>query len=270
MDNQEVIERIKASFCGLTSFKNRNNALEVITAYSTLNSKFVSVFITFTKDKIVITDNGWIDLNYYDTPLYDDSEILISRVKNSFQSSYNVKSTMDKDGICYYYKSCTNINQIPSLVFDLATFIVGVVNSFCVQYQDEKEEKERETFRKDAGGFLKVNYSDNVKLRSALDDFKTIKFNAIINKGNDLFLFSFITGSNQGYFENDLRKSIVNHEITFKSKYKPFIKERLAIVNDCSDGYQPEKSSFIFELLREKTSRDPIKWSQKEKILEII
>jgi hypothetical protein len=270
MNNPDVIERIKASFCGLTSFKIRKNALEVITAYSTLNSKFVSVFITFTKDKIVLTDNGWIDLNYYDTPNYEDSEFLINRVKHSFQSSYNVKSTIDKEGVCYYYKSCDNIDQIPSLVFDLANFIVGVVNSYCVQFKDEKEEKERETFRKDASGFLKVNYSDKVRLRGALDDFNTIKFNAIITKGSDLYLFTFITGSTQSYFENDLRKSIVNHEITLKSKYRPYIRERLAIVNDSSDGYQPQKSSIIFELLREKTTREPIKWSEKEQILELI
>ena len=56
MNNQEIIEKIKSAFCNLTNFKVRNNALEVITAYSTINSKFVSVFITFTNNKIVVTD----------------------------------------------------------------------------------------------------------------------------------------------------------------------------------------------------------------------
>lgn len=270
MNNQEIIEKIKSAFCNLTNFKVRNNALEVITAYSTINSKFVSVFITFTKNKIVVTDSGWIDQNYYDTPLYDDSEFIINRVTNSFQSSFNVKSTVDKEGVNFYYKTCDNIEQIPSAVFDLANFIVGVVNAFCIQYKDEKEEKERETFRRDANDYLKANYTDKVKLRSALDDFQSIKFNAIINKSSKLYLLTYVTGSTQTYFENDLRKSIVNFEIAVKSKYTDLIKERLTIVNDKSEGYLPDKSAFIFELLREKTTREPVKWTEKERLLELI
>jgi hypothetical protein len=270
MDNQNIIERIKSSFCNLTNFKVRANALEVITAYSTINSKFVSVFITFTNNKIVLTDSGWIDQNYYETPLYEESEDIVRRIISSYKNSFSVKSTLDKSGVEYYYKTCENIDQIPSAVFDLANFIVGVVNSFCVQYKDEKEERERETFRKDANDFLKVNYADNVKLRTALDDFQSIKFNAIINKNSKLFLLTYVTGSTQTYFENDLRKSIVNFEIAAKSKYKDIIKERVTVVNDKSDGYLPEKSSYIFELLKEKTTREPIKWTEKQLITELI
>lgn len=270
MNNQEIIEKIKSAFCNLTNFKVRPNALEIITAYSTINSKFVSVFITITNHKIVVTDSGWIDQNYYDTPLFDESEFIINRVTNSFLSSFNVKSTVDTEGVNYYYKTCDTIEQIPSAVFDLANFIVGVVNAFCIQYKDEKEEKERETFRRDANEYLKENYTDKVKLRSALDDFQSIKFNAIINKSSKLFLLTYVTGSTQTYFENDLRKSIVNFEIAVKSKYTGLIKERLTIVNDKSEGYHPDKSASIFELLREKTTREPVKWTEKERILELI
>ena len=270
MNNQQIIDRIKSSFCNLSSFKIRANALEVITAYSTINNKFVSVFITFTNNKIVLTDSGWIHQNYYDTPINEDSEEIVNRVISSFTASFKVKSTQDKSGIEYYYKTCNNIDEIPSAVFDLANFIVGAVNSFCVQYKDEKEEKERETFRKDANDFLKANYIENVKLRSVLDDFKGIKFNAIINKKSSLYLITYVTGSTQSYFENDLRKSIVNFEIAEKSKYKDVIREKISIINDKSDGYQPDKSASIFELLSEKTNREPIKWTEKEKILELI
>ncbi len=270
MDNQHIIDKIKSSFCKLTNFKVRQNALEVITAYSTINSKFVSVFITLTNNKIVLTDNGWIDQNYYETPIYDDSEDIVRKINSSFKNSFNVKSTLDNSGIEYYYKTCEKIDQIPSAVFDLANFIVGVVNSSCIQYKDEKEEKERETFRKDANDFLKINYAENVRLRSSLDDLTGIKFNAIVNKNSNLFLLTYVTGSTQTYFENDLRKSIVNFEIAVKSKYRNNIKERITIVNDKSEGYQPDKSSYIFDILKEKTTRIPIKWTEKEQILEII
>ncbi|MFD2963691.1 MULTISPECIES: hypothetical protein [Olivibacter] len=270
MDNAQIIEQIKSSFCNLTSFKVRQNALEIITAYSTINNKFVSVFVTYTNQKIVITDSGWIDQNYYETPVNDESEDIIGRIIGLFKASYSVKSTLDKSGREFYYKTCENIEQIPSCVFDLANFIVGVVNGFCMRYKDEKEERERETFKTDANDFLKLNYDNMVKLRAPLDDFKGIKFNAIINKGPNLFIITYVTGSSSTYFENDLRKAIVNFEIAQKSKYKDLIKEKITIINDLSEGYSMKRSANIFELLKEKTTRKPIKWTEKERILEII
>lgn len=270
MDNNELIERIKSSFCKLTNFKVRQNALEVITAYTTLNNKFISIFITFSKGKIVITDSGWVDQNYYETPLYEDNDEIVRRIIATYMNSFNIKSTLDNEGVEFFYKTCKSVDEIPSAVFDLANFIVGVVNSFCIQYRDEKEEKERETFRKDANDFLKISYSDEVKIKSSLDDFKNIKFNAIITKRNDLYLLTYVTGSTQTYFENDLRKSIVNFEIAQKSKYKDYIKERITIINDKSNGYEPNRSANILDLLCEKTTREPIKWTEKNKIAEFI
>jgi hypothetical protein len=270
MDNENIIKRVKSSFCNLTKFKERGNSLEVITAYTTINDKFVSVFITRTNGKIVITDNGWIDQNYYETTFFEDSENLISRIKTFFINSFGIKSTFDKQGVEYFYKTCDNVEQIPSSVFDLANFAVGVINANCIQFKDEKEERERETFRRDANNFLKSNYAESVKLRQPLDDFQSIKFNAIIVKNTDLYLLTYVTGSTQTYFENDLRKSIVNFEIAQKSKLRDNIREKITIVNDKSDGYLPDKSSFILELLKEKATRDPIKWTERERVLEII
>jgi hypothetical protein len=270
MENKSVIEQIKKSFCNLTSFKERHNALEIITAFSTINNKFVSVFVTLTKDKIIVTDSGWIDQNYYETPYFEESEDLITRIITTYSVSYKIKSTLDKSGTKFYYKNCKNINEVPSAVFDLANFIVGAINSYCIQYKDEKEEKERESFKSDANLFLKVNYAKNVKIRGSLDDFQNIKFNAVIEKSSKLYLINYVTGSTQNYFENDLRKSVVNFEIAEKSKYKSQIKERITIINNNSDGFQPLKSSTIFELLSEKMTREPIKWTEREKILEFI
>ena len=270
MNYENIINTVKNSFCNLTSFKTRSNALEIVTAYSTMNNKFVSVFITYTKDKIIVTDNGWVDQNYYETPLFEESENIISKVTSSFAASFNVKTAFDKAGVAFNYKVCNSIEEIPSNVFDLANFIVGVVNCFCIQYKDEKEEKERETFRREANDFLKANYSDKLKLRASLDDFGSIKFSAIVNRHSNLFLISYITGSTQYYFENDLRKSIVNFEIALKSKYNMVIQERIALINNTSGGYQPEKSNSIFELLSEKTTREPIVWTEKERILEVV
>jgi len=270
MDLLELYNVVKRNFCELTSYKVRGNVLEIITAFSTLNNKFVSVFIKEESGKIIVTDNGWVDLNTYETPLYEESDDIIKRVQINYANTFAIKSTIDKTGVTFYYKTCINYESLSSTVFDVANFIVGVVNSFCIQYIDTKEEKERETFRKDANAFLSSEYHKGVKFRQSLEGISNIKFSAIITKKSELYLISYITGSTNNYFDNDIRKTIVNFEIALKSKYQHVIKERLSLINNLSDGYNPTKSSSILGLLEEKNSREPIKWSEKEKILEYV
>ena len=195
---------------------------------------------------------------------------LCLRVTHNYQINYNIHEAINSRGDKFYYKSCNNELELASIVFDLANFVVGVINSTCIQYVDEKDAKERETFKRDADNFLKSFYSERVVFRKSLDDFSSIKFNAIINKKQDIYLITYITGSSQFYFENDLRRTIVNFEIALRSKFKHYIKERLSIVNNSSDGYHPERSSTIINLLKEKTTKLPINWSEKERILEYV
>ena len=266
----KIYNSVKSDFCELTTYKIRNNSIEIITPFSTLNDKFVSVFVKFYQNQIIVSDGGWIDLNYYEVDINEESESIIDRVTAYFQSNYKVKTTTDKVGTLFYYKTCKNEKVISSVIFDLSNFIVGVVNALGIKYKDEKEEKEKETFRKDANSFLVANYKENVKLRKSLDDFTNIKFNAIITKNTEINLITYVTGSTPYYFENALSKSIVNFEISEKSKYNPYIKQRISIINDLAEGYHPEKSKSILNLLAEKTTKEPVKRSEKEKILEYV
>jgi len=265
-----IYQTIKDDFCSLTTYKLRGESIEIITPFSTLNNKFVSVFIKEIKGKFVISDAGWTDLNYYDVNISEESDDIIARIFTYYQQSYGISTISDKAGTLHYFKTCSTARDIPANVYDLANFVVGAVNSLGIRYKDEKEDKERETFRKDANTFLKVHYEDNVKLQKPLDDFKNIRFNALITKNSDIFLVSYVTGSNSYYFSNDLRKTIVNFEISEKSKYRDFIKEKVSIINDEADGYQPEKLSSMLDLLNEKVTKEPIKWTEKERLLEII
>ncbi|EAQ49593.1 hypothetical protein [Leeuwenhoekiella blandensis] len=266
----DIFTTIKEDFCSLTTYKVRGESLEIITPFSTLNNKFVSVFIKEIKGKFVISDGGWTDLNYYDVNISEESEDIIQRIFTYYQQSFEISITSDQAGTLYYFKTCSNPRDIPTYVYDIANFIVGAVNSLGIKYKDDKEEKEKETFRKDANTFLKVHYDENVKLQKSLDDFKNIRFNALITKNSDIFLISYVTGSSSYYFTNDLRKTIVNFEISEKSKYRDFIREKVSIINDNADGYRPDKLGSMLELLNEKVTKEPIKWSEKEKILELI
>lgn len=270
VDLLKIHQQIKEDFCSLTTYKLRGESLEIITPFTTLNNKFVSVFVKETKGKFIISDGGWVDNNYYNVDISDESEDIYSRVLAYYKQSFNVSEKIDVAGTLHYFKVCQNLGEIPAKVYELANFLVGALNSLGMRYRDEKEEKERATFRKDANTFLKVNYNDNVKLQKSLDDFKNIKFNALITKSSNIYLVSYVTGSSPYYFTNDLRKTIVNFEISERSKYKNFIKEKVSIINDQADGYNPEKVKSMMDLLNEKVTREPIKWTEKERILEYI
>lgn len=261
---------IKRNFCELTSYKVRGEVLEIITAFSTMNNKFVSVFIKEDKNKLIVTDNGWIDLNVYETPIYDETEEITRRVILSYANTYGIKTVTDKTGVTFYFKSCDKNENISTIIFDVASFVVGAVNAFCVHYVDAKEEKERETFRKEANNFLSVKYNKNVKFRQSLDDFKSIKFSAIITNRSELYLISYITGSSISYFDIDIRKTIVNFEIAMKSKYDMAIKERISLINNTSDGFNTVKSASLLGLLSEKTTKPAVNWTEKEKIYDYV
>lgn len=266
----DIFNAVKSDFCELTTYKLRTSTVEIITPFSTLNNKFVSVFVKDSQNQIVVSDGGWIDLNYYGVNINEESEAIIDKVTSYYQQNYQIKATSDNAGTLFYYKVCKNKEDISSAVFDLSNFIVGVVNSLGITYKDGKEEKEKETFRQDANSFLLANFNENVQLRKSLDDYTNIKFSAIISKQSEISLIAYVTGSTPFYFENALSKAIVNFEISEKSKNNSFIKERISIINDLAEGYHPEKSGSILNLLSEKTSREPIKWTEKEKILEYI
>lgn len=264
-----IFNIIKEEFCGLTTYKLRGKTIEIITPFSTLRNKFVSIFIKQSQDKFVVSDGGWIDLNYYGDKMDDSSEDLIDRITSYYILNYDVKTVNDKSGILYYYKSCS-INNIAATAFDLANFIVGVTNALTIQYKDEQEENEKETFRKQANNFLRVNYEENIRLGHSLDDLPNINFNAVVHKNSNLYLISYITGSTPSYFSNSLRRTIVNFEISHKSKYKNVIKEKISLINDEAEGFLPSKESDLIDLLNERSSREFIRWTERDKILEYV
>lgn len=271
MNSEEIINQIKSSFCNLTNAKVRNNFIEIITGYSTLNFKFISVFIYKSKDgKYIVSDYGWLDQNYYEVNFNEEQEEITERVKQSFIYTYDIKQTEDVKKNIFYYKSTDNVNSIASLVFDMSNFLVGVVNAYCLKYRDEKDDRDKESFRISANNFLREHYNDNVRLERNLVDLKNIKFNAIIFKGKKLNLLTYVTGSTPQYFEAGLRKSIVNFEISEKSIENRDISEKIPIINDNCDGYVKSRAGSLLDLLAEKSTREPILWSEKERVLEII
>lgn len=268
MNKTEIYEHIKSAFCGLVKSKERGNTLEIITPFTTLNDKFVSVFIIEQNDRYIVSDGGWILNDYYNSIIDDEAEEILNRILAEYQETFGVRAQLFPKGT-FYYKVCERVEMIPSQTFDMANFISAITNSRGIKYRDEKEIKEKEKFRSEANDFLAVHFKDSVRFRKNLDDFPNIRYNAIVQRRDNLYLFSYVTGSTPYYFDNELRKSIVNFEIADKSKLRSHIREKIALINDEAYGYNSLRSAPMLELLNERSSRN-ISWTKKEDILKFV
>lgn len=122
--NTNIEQIIKNDFCNLIIIKNNlsNNILEINIPLVTLDDKFISVFLNIKDNDYIISDNGWINLEYYEIK-NSNNQIL-----NKLKEKYNIKEEINKFDEITYFKQCKSEHEISSLIFDIAHFILNVIN----------------------------------------------------------------------------------------------------------------------------------------------
>lgn len=272
MDNlKEIFKNLKESFCSLWQFKDRGKTLEIITPYSTITSKFISVFITERDNSIIISDGGWIASGYYDTDVNMQDEFF-SKLFYTYESYFDIKK-IDKNEVPFYYKKADKEVSIPSFLFDMVQFIQGVVGGSVVEFEDLKEKAEKETFKREANSYIaNIAQHDTIKVNTHLsEDLKSIRFNAIITKRkNRLTLLNYVTGSSISYFIGSIGKANLNFEIATESEFSPFMDTKIALINDTASGFQQDKLYKYLEKMERNTNSKNILWSEKYKLNEYL
>lgn len=270
----EIYENIKFCFDQLWSFKYRGDeTIEIITPYSTTSNKFVSLFLTKRDDNFIVSDGGLLNSEAYESQVDYDNQYLL-KILYHYENHYQIKTTTDKKGYKHYYKTTTSEILVPNLIYDLAQFISMCVSSATVELDDVQEKEEKETFRKNANAFLEsiIDKGDR-RFRASLDKekYRTVRFSAIIEKRNRLSLISYVTGSNITNYSNSIARTNLNFEIASNSKYAPYIDNKIVLMNDSANGYAPILLSNQINILRQHTNNEePLKWSEKEKLKEIL
>lgn len=271
---QKIYENIRFCFDQLWSFKFRGDeTIEIITPYSTTSNKFVSLFLTKRDDKFIVSDGGLLNSEVYESKVDYDNQYLL-KILYHYENHYQIKTTIDKKGYKHYYKTTNSETLVPNLIYDLAQFISMCVSVATVEFDDLKEKEEKETFRKNANAFLEsIINKDDRKFGASLDKekFRSVRFSAIIEKRNRLSLVSYVTGSNITNYSNSIARTNLNFEIASNSIYSPFIENKIVLLNDSADGYAPTALSNQINILKQHTeNKEPIKWSEKEKLKEIL
>lgn len=270
MNMNEIFLNVKESFCSLWTFKVRGNTLEIITPYSTTNSKFISVFITRQREKFIVTDGSWLLKGEYEI-IPDLEDEIFMKIFNHYETSYDINKLEDKSGI-FYYKFTLDIDLIPNLVYEMTNFLSSVLSASQIQFIDPREKEEKERFGKIADSYLSsLIDKGNIKFRKELgENYKTVRFNAIITTGSKISLVKYITGSTPNYFLSSLTKATVDFEIANHSHFNDYILNRVALVDDIAPGFVEGKLYRYLETLEEHTKIPSVKWTQKELLTSIL
>lgn len=269
---ESILRNVQSCFDQLWSWKLRGDTIEISTPYSTTTSKFVSLFVTERKGEFIISDGGLLNAEAYDSKIDYENQCLL-KILYHYEAFYEIKRTQDKRGIKHYYKTTSKENLIPNMVYELAQFISMCASAATVQFDDPKEAEEKNTFRKKATSYLHTNFQKyNPKFRASLDkdDYRSVRFSALIEKKNRLSLINFVTGSTTANFRNSIARANMNFEIATASKYESVIDNKIVLLNNQAEGFVMSQIYRQLEVLQGHSGQEAVNWSEREKLLTLL
>lgn len=258
MRRKEIFNTIREEFCSLFHFKlHGDHTLEVITPIPTITNKFVSVFITVRKNKLIATDGGWISMEMYDHSIHNEDAEIASRVINQFERYYEMSQT-EQAGIVYYFKSIEKNKKelLPNVVFEVANFVASAVGSYELSYREKKEKEQRDHFRSETNDFFQGKYGEIFRKNDSLVG--GVKHNGIIRHLSHIVVIEYVSGHNETYFEQDMRKAILNHTLVEEYGLSEYDRKKLiktTVVNKVARGYIDPNSegNLLGELLTNRS-----------------
>lgn len=278
--NADLYHIIKDTFCGMWKYKDRGNTIEILTPFSTITSKFISVFITVRGENIIVTDGGWLEEGEYGD-VVDDAEDSYMSLYTHFRKYHEVKQALNNGGGVIYFKSCKRNELVPNVVNDMANFIVSVVNGSQIHFAQEEEKEEKITFRRQANSFLSDIFTDDEVSKHAklefnytfgLDD-RNIKFNAGVERRSSVKLIKYVTGHEYSYFSRSISKATVDFQIAEridKSLMRNTISQKIAVVDNSANGFDESRISEYMGLLESEIEGGLVLWSDKQKLNDLL
>lgn len=126
---KQHFDEIVRQFGAVFHMKEHGELIEIITPFVTTNRKFASVWLSMYEGQYVVSEGGSIyNGSYHVEPSKRDLSTQ-NKAFAHYLDVFEIKITKSPAGIPYYYKKCEHSANIASLVLDVASFIVGVVNS---------------------------------------------------------------------------------------------------------------------------------------------
>jgi hypothetical protein len=265
----EILPIIKADFGSLWHCKARGGSIEIITPFSTSTQKFVSVFVTFRDSQMVVSDGGWLeddaDLYTLASTIEDpDFEFFVDH----FRRVYKVLVAERPDKKRIFFKKTADTKLLTGAVYDIANFVVATVNATSVPHGEE-EGSASQTFRQDANCFFEATFQ-NLKLGGSIEGVKSHKYSVVIYPTpSTLALVSYVTGSTPRYFGRELSNAICGFQVANRSVSRPYIRSRIALLDNSARGYDPSRLEDDLSLLPEHGA-SALSWIDRDQLLRLI
>lgn len=265
---EQFFYQVQKDYGQLWDFKLRGNTLEIITPHSTTTDKFVSVFLVAQGDEYVVSDGGFLAHGaYMDSDMGEST--CYDRLFEHLETHYAVRQVMDTVGTILYYKKTNLSERVSSLVLDMASFIVGVVNASQVPFVSMNETAARRRFTSQANNYVREVFARReVKFNSPVSDTAKTRYSAILRHRTKISLINYVTGSDVHYFTNSISKANMSFELLDGGELNKLILHRVAFVDDLSDGYQAGVFTGHLRVLERTCSI--AYWSQKDKLHRIL
>lgn len=265
----DLLHTIRGAFDALWQIRPRGESVEVITPFPAGRDKYVSLFVTWRNDRLIVTDGGWLSEGTYSIGEGEpDMTTVFNRILDYFIADFDVLRTHGPNNRTIYFKTTPKTEYVPNLVFDMANFVSLVSSTALVPLREERET--RNTFSRRATDFIRkrvdaARFETNAILT---DRAPAAKFNAIVHTpARQAILINFVTGSTSSYMIQSYCKSNTMFDLLGQSGADERVKERIVVMDDKAKGFNRTELIPFFDMSRAKSQR-PLMWPEEKHRLE--
>jgi len=262
----EIIESIQRDFSALWTCQQRGGSVELSTPYLLPDSTLLSLFLTERDGRFIVCDgSGVFDIIEEYCPLPRNKALLELK---GFSRKFDIKEG-HSEGKPLFFKDCDDIKLVSSLAFDLAAFAVMSTSALVASSEEITNE---DKFKGVADTYLKSIKPQGIEIetRHTIQEVPGVKFSAVLKAPARLWIVSYVTGSDITYFRRSLADTALNFRHAWQSQLRNNIGATIPLLNDSATGYRPSEFGFQIEQLATEAHGPVVKWSEHEKLKELL
>lgn len=264
----QITDAIQRDFNSLWKCKQLGETLEISTPYLLPDSTLMSVFLTQRGDRYIVCDGGGLSelLEEYCALPADEMKDSLEGIADKFRMKEGAAN-----GKPLYFKDCTDLKLISSLVFDVANFATMAASALVSIASDEVEEERTKRFATRAEAFLRTVKPASLSFRPLeIAEVPGVRFSAVLASSSKVWIVSYVTGSNATYFRRSICDTAMSFKHAWKSSLHDHIGRTIPLVNTEADGYQPQKLQWQLDELQQESHDSTVKWFEKENLAEML
>lgn len=266
----QILDMFKSDFSALWQCKSVGGSVEVSTPFMLPDSRLLSIFLTERPGKFIACEGGVINEILEESCGMPPEEI--AAIIDAYKVRFSVSQTSGERGIPLYYKSSPSAGLITSVSFDLANFTLAVIGALVGNFDEESPTEIEATFPTQANAFLRrtLANSEGVAFNREIREVPGVRFSAVINSSNMLWVVQYINGSTLPNFRRSITDSIFNFGEAERSSIRTHLARKVSLVNNEARGYIPAKLGVHLERLQESSENSVVSWTNKEDIAALL